>query len=538
MEQEEKTDFSENYSQDKNNNENKKEFIIKKSDGFYNLIIMKEPDKDYIFFRCYKEDDLQSNYEIKLKFEELANLNEKFKTCKSNEEMYNLLLDNCEKNQIKIRETIRNEIITLLIKSENIEINLMNTKMNKDYIINKLCKSYNSFIIEIYNLQEENEQLKLNNSIFMNNFNELIKDVEFIKNENNKLKNEIEGLKSLNRRNNVENDNYFTDPNKLQFGHYLTDDSYSCNVNDNTFVIFKTLENYIYLVYATEAKTIQCQNVNTKKIIQILLDPHNNHYITNLRYNFDKKNNRELLLSASKEINNIKIWDIKNWNCIVDLKNIYNSGNIRSACILNDENCNYIVVSNDDEFNLIKIYDFNSIKIKEFPKSEDISYFIDTYYDKKNSNYYVLSGNRNSVKSFNFKENKLYKKYYEQNSKSGHYSIVINIYDEITKLIESDTDGFIRIWDFHLSTLLNKIIVSKDTRLNGICLWNEKYLFVGSNDNSISLIDLSNIYEIKKLKAHQEKVCCIQKIIHPQYGECLISQGYKKDQIRIWIYKN
>ena len=538
MEQEEKTDFSDNYSQDKNNNENKKEFIIKKSDGFYNLIIMKEPDKDYIFFRCYKEDDLQSNYEIKLKFEELANLNEKFKTCKSNEEMYNLLLDNCEKNQIKIRETIRNEIITLLIKSENIEINLMNTKMNKDYIINKLCKSYNSFIIEIYNLQEENEQLKLNNSIFMNNFNELIKDVEFIKNENNKLKNEIEELKSLNRRNNVENDNYFTDPNKLQFGYYLTDDSYSYNVNDNTFVIFKTLENYIYLVYATEAKTIQCQNVNTKKIIQILLDPHNNHYITNLRYNFDKNNNRELLLSASKEINNIKIWDIKNWNCIVDLKNIYNSGNIRSACILNDENCNYIVVSNDDEFNLIKINDFNNVKIKEFPKSEDISYFIDTYYDKKNSNYYVLSGNRHSVKSFNFKENKLYKKYYEQNSKSGHYSIVINIYDEITKLIESDTDGFIRIWDFHLSTLLNKIIVSKDTRLNGICLWNEKYLFVGSNDNSISLIDLSNIYEIKKLKAHQEKVCCIQKIIHPQYGECLISQGYKKDQIRIWIYKN
>ena len=521
-----------------NENENTRQFKIKKSDGDYDLNIIKEPDKDYINFSCHKEDDLLLIYETNLKIKELVNLNEAFSSCNSNDEIYNLLLQKFENNQVKIRETIKNEIITLVIKSEKIEINLIRTKLNKDYIINKLCKSYNSFIVEIYNLQEENEKLKEQNNIFMNEFPKVIKDVQFLKDENCKLVNEIQGLKSFHNRKDNENNEYLTNPNQLQLGHYLTDDSYANKVIDNTFVIFNSRENYIYLVYATEDKNIQCMNVNTKKIIKILLNPHNNNYISNLRYNFDKNNNRDLILSVSKEINHIKIWDINNWNCIVDLKNIYSCGFIRSACIMNGDNSNYIIVSNDDVFILIKIFDFNCLKINELPKSEDICYFIDSYYDIKKSNHYILSGNRLCVKSFDFKDNKLYRKYSEQNSKSGHYSIIINKKDDITNLIESDTDGFIRIWNFHSALLLKKITACQDIRLNGICLWNENYLFSGCNDNTIILIDLNNDIVAKKLKSHEDKVCSIKKIFHPQYGECLVTQGYKKDQIRIWISKS
>jgi len=525
-------------SNKKNEYENAKQFKIKKSDGDYDLTIFKESNKDYIIFSCHKEDDLLLIYETNLKIKELAILNEKFSLCNSIDDIYFLLLEKFENNQVKIRETIKNEIITLVIKSEKIEINLIRNKLNKDYIINKLCKSYNSFIVEIYNLQEENEKLKEQNNIFMNEFPKVIKDVQFLKDENCKLVNEIQGLKSFHNRKENENNEYLTNPNQLQLGHYLTDDSYANNVIDNTFVIFNSRENYIYLIYSTEDKNIQCMNINTKKIIKILLNPHNNNYISNLRYNFDKNNNRDLILSVSKEINHIKIWDINNWDCIVDLKNIYSCGFIRSACIMNADNSNYIIVSNDDEFNLIKIFDFNCLKINELPKSEDICYFIDSYYDKKKSNYYILSGNRLCVKSFDFKENKLYKKYSEQNSKSGHYSIIINTKDDITNLIESDTDGFIRIWNFHSASLLKKITACQDIRLNGICLWNENYLFSGCNDNTIILIDLNNDIVSKKLKSHEDKVCSIKKIFHPQYGECLVTQGYKKDQIRIWISKN
>ena len=526
--------FSEN--KNKNNLENKKEFKIKRSDGYYTISIIK--DKDDIIFNCKKDDDLFPNYQIKLNYNEILILNEKFKSCKSNDEIYNLLIDSFEKNEIRLRQTIRNEIITLLIKSENIEINLMQTNINKDYIINKLCKSYNTFIVEIYKLQEENEELKEHNNLFMNDFNNLIKDVQYIKKENENLKNEVEGLKSFHNNQINEKDDFFTDPYKLEFGHYLTDDSYINNVLDNTFTIFKSMNNHIYLVYSTEEKNIQCLDINTKKNIKTIINPHSNNFITNIRYYYDKKNNRDLIISVSKDNNNVKIWDVKNWNCILDLKNIYNSGCLKSACIMDDLNNNYIIVSNDEEFNLIQIYDFNNIKIKEIQKSEDITYFIDTYYDIKESTYYIISGNRNVVKSFNFKENNLYKKYNEQNSKTGHLSIIIYSNNDIVKLIESDTEGYIRIWDFHEALLLNKFSVCQDIKLNGICLWNEKYLFVACNDNTIKLIILSNGDIIKKLKGHEDKVCSIKKIIHPQYGECLISQGYKKDQIKIWVYKN
>ena len=43
---------------------------------------------------------------------------------------------------------------------------------------------------------------------------------------------------------------------------------------------------------------------------------------------------------------------------------------------------------------------------------------------------------------------------------------------------------------------------------------------------------------IKEFKGHVDMVCTVKKIIHPEYGECLISQGYKLDQIKLWINKN
>ena len=62
-------------------------------------------------------------------------------------------------------------------------------------------------------------------------------------------------------------------------------------------------------------------------------------------------------------------------------------------------------------------------------------------------------------------------------------------------------------------------------------------MFVGCSDNNIKLIDLSNESIIKSLQGHNDVVLTIKKIIHPQYGEVLISQGTGDDQIKIWAYK-
>ena len=91
--------------------------------------------------------------------------------------------------------------------------------------------------------------------------------------------------------------------------------------------------------------------------------------------------------------------------------------------------------------------------------------------------------------------------------------------------------GFILIWNFHSGKLLNKIKVINDY-LRSICLWNSDFLFVGCYDNSIKLIGLNEGNIIKSFYGHNEPVITIKKIICPEYGECLITQGL--NDIILW----
>ena len=54
-------------------------------------------------------------------------------------------------------------------------------------------------------------------------------------------------------------------------------------------------------------------------------------------------------------------------------------------------------------------------------------------------------------------------------------------------------------------------------------------------NNSIKLIDLNTKKVIKELNGHRDRILSIKKIIHPKYGECLITQDADKSQIKLWI---
>ena len=162
--------------------------------------------------------------------------------------------------------------------------------------------------------------------------------------------------------------------------------------------------------------------------------------------------------------------------------------------------------------------------------------FIDIYYDKNLSRNYIISGNKENVKSFDYNNNKLYHVYFDDSKKyrKDHCSAIINIEENIIKLIESSYDGNIRIWNFHSALLLNKINLG-NISLRGLCLWNNNYLFVGCDDKTVKLIDLKNLKIEKVLKEHYKEILTIKKIVYPKFGECLISQGYDDDQIKQWI---
>ena len=190
-------------------------------------------------------------------------------------------------------------------------------------------------------------------------------------------------------------------------------------------------------------------------------------------------------------------------------------------------------------FESIKVFDFNGKKIKEINDSKDNTIFIDSYYDNKVSENFIITGNIGHAKSYDYTNNKIYHTYIDIKDKDkenrDHDSLIINDKEDIIKLIDSCEDGNIRIWDFHKGLLLKKIKIKK-CDLHGICLWNKDYLFVATNnEQKIILIDLKTGIIIKYLIGHNKRVLTIKKIIHPKYGECLISQNHKDSEIKLWF---
>lgn len=247
-------------------------------------------------------------------------------------------------------------------------------------------------------------------------------------------------------------------------------------------------------------------------------------------------------MSISAYDNNIKITNVENWECILNLTNVNKEGAVYSACFLSDIDDNYIITSNRNKDGIcepIKVFNFNGKKVEEINNSNENIYFIDVFYDNMSSKKYAITGNIGYVKSFDLEKNDVYH-IYNDNDKNfiyNHLSAIVTYIKKETVLIESCFDGIIRLWDFHKRTLIKKIEVS-DKFLNGICLWDENNLFVGCDDRTIKMIQLDNGMIIDSLSGHSCEVLTIKKIIHPQFGEFLISQNGAQSQIKMWKKKS
>ena len=212
------------------------------------------------------------------------------------------------------------------------------------------------------------------------------------------------------------------------------------------------------------------------------------------------------------------------------------NGTMHTGNIFNSNNQLYILISNElfCSTQLMKVFDLKGNLIKEINKSNEDTYIIETYYDDKLSKSFILTGNYGYVKSYDYNENKVYHIYEENDvDYNMHKSLRIYKNNSIINLIESSSDGNIRIWDFHKNILLKKIFVSQKG-LCGICFWNNQLLFVGCNDKTMRLLDINEGKIIKHIDDSNYGIVAIKKIIIPQYGECLITQGHFNYQIQLW----
>ena len=473
------------------------EYFLINENIIYKLVIGKNSFEIFIKNRNYMFTFNENDLSILAK--------QKFNSIDEAYDFINFLF---EENKAFITSIILNKEMKLLIKVDSTKEIKLTLKYDKE----------NSKI---------NEN---NNEYFINEINQLKNDINDLKEENNALKAELNNLKKFHINNNPKDITLLTD---------IANDSFGYTDLDNTFAVFQAVNNIFYIIYSDINKSIICYNLNKQKIMKKIQNSHNK-YITNFRHYLDKKNKVDLIMSMSSEDNNIKIWNLYNWERVLDIPNANYVGWLYSACFLNTEdNQNYIITSNRNKqgnCESIKIFDFNGYIMKEVNNSKEQTYFIDTYYDAILSKIFIITGNVGYIKSYDYNENDVYHKYndYGNNSASYcHFDVLITNNNNKIKLIESCFDGNIRIWNFHACLLLNKIKISNEG-LRGICLWNLDYLFVGCDDKSIKLIELKNGLIVKNLTGHTNEVITVKKIVHPFYGEILISQNGGESKIKIW----
>lgn len=502
-----------------------KEYTITNNDNVYKISINKT-DKGVLIRSL--------NYESRLTIQDLTKMTKI--SLENLDEAYDFIIDVFDNDRAIIKEIELFKVFKIRIiifgfngKEKYIDIELLYNKKNKDIIINDLSLKCNS-------LEEEVTSLKTQIS-------DMNKEMNILKSEINNLKsvikeNKNKGIEKVNNSNQkIENlDKNKLVPKSINFLCDLVKNSYSDWGLDNVFTAFTGVDKIPYLVYSTKEKQIIFMNINELKTINTIKKAHDN-YITNIHHFYDKEEKKDIIMTVSAEYNNIKLWEMNDFNNIVEIKKINSQAFLLSACFLIYNNNNYIVTSNGDlkgnNFDSIKLYDFKGKKFLEINNSNKNTNFIKTFYDKEKDTHYIITGNDGYIDSYNINENKKHFTFIEKPYNNSHRSLAVIDYEATKKLVDSCEDGNIRVWDFYSGKLINKIFTGCNP-LRGISIFNENCIFIGSKDKTIKVIDINKGIIINSLKGHNNTVLEIEVINLDKYGDCLISQGMDNESIKLW----
>jgi WD40 repeat protein len=355
------------------------------------------------------------------------------------------------------------------------------------------------------------------------NFNKQLEDIEktLIPNKENI----VIAKSSINK--------FTSDPNKLAFKMDICESAHKSNSIDSVFCAFKSLKGDLYVVWGTPTFSVEVYDLKSQSIAKTITAAHTST-IFSCRHYVDKKLKRDLVITSSYD-KSVKVWSVKdNWSNILTIPSAHSGYYIYSVCVLSDEyeNKNFIISAAPNEFT--KVWDFNGKFLRDFGVNSESTYFINCWLDQKTKKYYILNANSHDVKVYDFKTGLLFKSY-KGTPQTWHMSAMVNEINNNYQLIESDGNGNIRIWDFYQGTLL-KTISSSGINLRGISLWNDQYIFSAGSDYMVKLYDLKSGTFIKSLSGHTSTVCALDKIVHPKYGECLISHGLD-GKLKLWVAK-
>ena len=330
------------------------------------------------------------------------------------------------------------------------------------------------------------------------------------------------------KENNKESQIHIEKLTSFPFEFYFSKDLIQENLGlCSIFVTFNSINNILTLVYITDDYSIVSYDIIQNKQLNIIKNSQKD--ICNLLYCLDQKNKRDLILSQSS-YNNIKIWNINDYKCILNLKEMeLNYVMVSQVSFMNYKNNIYLILSSTSySESKYKIFDLSGNILKEINNFESTINFIITYNDEESSKVYIIISTPKKIKSYNYDEDKIYHFYLNQGNNFIYNLIVVNK-DRIwepTRLF-GNYGNYIIIWNFHTGEILNNVYFS--VNINNICLWNNQFLIAitenfNENKDVISLLDIST-GKIKKdlISIENCKFKMISKIKQSDFEEGLIA---------------
>ena len=561
-------------------NEFEKTQIIDLSKIICNICRVETKDNTYnnLFYRCL-ECGINICPLCKSKHEKshkIINYDEKDYICIEHNERYKYYCPQCKVNICQNCESKHknHNISNLNLYNKNQLLNELN-KFEKD--IDNLNKNISEIIdkfldfkykINLYkgimeNMTNKYEDKNLNFQI-KENIKEILdfkncisNDILTIINEkyiNKRVKYIMDLYYKMNDINEENSHKFLRQPQNLKYKLNITETNdfkgvndlfeiFVCNNDHKEYLVSKNINNYNLDVYTL---------LDNKKLLSLL--GHKNR-ITTIRYFMNNKYNDEYLISA--DINGIVIlWDIiNNYKIKYQINTLYNissdKGLVIYSCLIifdkynednedsEDNEDNYIItsinnISDDYNKSATKIYSLNNGKlIKCIDESNKIKIlYLLSWYNRNNSQYYIIQFGNESIVINNLLRNELYSKFI-QKPEGLHYSGFIYKKNDNEYLFSCSTNGYINVWDLYNKNIY-KTINSDNCRLMSIIEWNDKYAIVSDLNNSIKIIDIGKLNIVNKIEGkYTEGIKCIKKIYHPTYGESLLSAGRDKI-IKLW----
>ena len=356
-----------------------------------------------------------------------------------------------------------------------------------------------------------------------------------------------ESEKSIEINTKIENNNilFKNNPN-LRYKEDIIYDNDSIGFNDLFDIFSSNIDNKLYIIspnkisFSLDIYLLE----NTNQIVNSLKG-HNNH-ITMVKYYFNSNDNikKEYIISA--DINGVVIiWEINDINNYKKYDIKLKTNDFIYSCLMYFESINtYIITSTcgKDDTKLFILNDQNNIKfVKNIKNSKNNNvYYLLIWPNKISKEIHLIQFCKMKIVISNINSNEIYWNLIDEKNKEGPYmngfiySNKKNENEYYEYLYSVSMNGYINIWELHQKLLINSIFINNNF-LNQIIQWNENYIIMtNGNKNNILIMDLNCGSIITSIfSKHEKGIINIKKVVHPIYGESLLSCGLE-GSIFLW----